>query len=30
MTDFVNLKIKSTQPFRDVHINIMCVHVFIE
>jgi hypothetical protein len=29
MTDFVNLKIKSAQSFRDAHRDRMCVHVFI-
>jgi hypothetical protein len=28
--DFVNLKIKSTQPFRVAHIDKICVHVFIK
>jgi hypothetical protein len=30
MTDFVNLKIKSTQSFKDAHRGMMCVRVFIE
>jgi hypothetical protein len=29
LTDFVNLKIKSTQSFRCVHRGRMCVRVFI-
>jgi hypothetical protein len=29
MTDFVNLKIKSTQSFGCAHIGKMCVHIFI-
>jgi hypothetical protein len=29
VTDFVNLKIKSTQSFKNVHKNRVCVHVFI-
>jgi hypothetical protein len=28
--DFINLKIKSTQSFKDVHKNRVCVHMFIE
>jgi hypothetical protein len=28
VTDFVNLKIKSAQSFRDAHRDRMCVHVF--
>jgi hypothetical protein len=27
MTDFVNLKIKSDQSFRDAHRNRVCIHV---
>jgi hypothetical protein len=30
MTNFVNLKIKSTQSFGCAHIGKMCVHMFIE
>jgi hypothetical protein len=30
VTDFVNLKIKPAQSFRDVHIGRVCVRVFIE
>jgi hypothetical protein len=30
MTDFINLKIKSTQYFRCVYRDMMCVRVFIE
>jgi hypothetical protein len=30
VTDFVNLKIKSAQPFRYAHRNRLCVCVFIE
>jgi hypothetical protein len=30
MIDFVNLKIKPIQFFRDVHTDKMCVHVFIK
>jgi hypothetical protein len=30
VTDFVNLKIKSVQSFRDDYRDRMCVHVFIE
>jgi hypothetical protein len=30
VSDFVNLKIKSTQSFRDAHRDRMYVHVFIE
>jgi hypothetical protein len=30
VTDFVNLKIKPTQSFRNTHRNMMCVHVLIE
>jgi hypothetical protein len=29
MTDFVNLKIKSTQSFRDAYKDRVCVHIFI-
>jgi hypothetical protein len=29
VTDFVNLKIKSAQFFRDAHRDRLCVHVFI-
>jgi hypothetical protein len=29
VTDFINLKIKSTQSFRDAHRDMMCVRVFI-
>jgi hypothetical protein len=29
ITDFVNLKIKPTQSFRDTHRDRICVHVFI-
>jgi hypothetical protein len=29
VTDFVNLKIKSTQSFGCAHIGKMCVHIFI-
>jgi hypothetical protein len=29
LTDFVNLKIKSTLSFGCVHKDMMCVHVFI-
>jgi hypothetical protein len=29
MTDFVNLKIKSTQSFRCVHRSMIYIHVFI-
>jgi hypothetical protein len=29
VTDFMNLKIKSAQSFRDAHRDRMCVHVFI-
>jgi hypothetical protein len=29
VTDFVNLKIKSAQSFRDAHRGKMCVRVFI-
>jgi hypothetical protein len=29
VTDFVNLKIKPTQSFRDVYSDKVCVHVFI-
>jgi hypothetical protein len=29
MTDFVNLKIKLTQSFRDTHMNTVYVRVFI-
>jgi hypothetical protein len=30
VTDFINLKIKSSQSFRCVHKNMVCVRVFIE
>jgi hypothetical protein len=30
VTDFVNLKIKPSQSFRDAHRDRMCMHVFIE
>jgi hypothetical protein len=30
VTDFINLKIKLTQSFRDAHMDRMCVRVFIE
>jgi hypothetical protein len=30
MTDFMNLKIKSTQSFRYAHRGRMCMHTFIE
>jgi hypothetical protein len=30
MTDFVNLKIKSTQSFGVAHMGRVCVHVFID
>jgi hypothetical protein len=30
MTDFVNLKIKSAQSFKDTHRGKVCVHIFIE
>jgi hypothetical protein len=29
VTDFVNLKIKSTQSFKDAHRDRVCVHIFI-
>jgi hypothetical protein len=29
MTDFVNLKIKLAQSFKDAHRNMVCVRVFI-
>jgi hypothetical protein len=29
VTDFMNLKIKPAQSFRDTHKNKVCVHVFI-
>jgi hypothetical protein len=29
LTDFVNLKIKLTRSFRDVHRDRMCVRVFV-
>jgi hypothetical protein len=29
MTDFMNLKIKPAQSFRDAHRGRMCVHMFI-
>jgi hypothetical protein len=29
VTDFMNLKIKPTQSFRNTHKNKVCVHVFI-
>jgi hypothetical protein len=29
VTDFINLKIKPTQSFRDAHIDKIYVHVFI-
>jgi hypothetical protein len=29
VTDFINLKIKSTQSFRGAHRDMMCVRVFI-
>jgi hypothetical protein len=28
VTDFVNLKIKSVQSFKDAHKNMMCVRVY--
>jgi hypothetical protein len=30
ITDFVNLKIKSTQSFKYVHRSSMCMYVFIK
>jgi hypothetical protein len=30
VTDFVNLKIKPSQSFRDAHKDKMCIRVFIE
>jgi hypothetical protein len=30
VTDFVNLKIKPSQSFRDAHRDRMCMYVFIE
>jgi hypothetical protein len=30
VTDFMNLKIKLTQFFRGVHMNRMCIRIFIE
>jgi hypothetical protein len=30
MTDFMNLKIKSVQSFRDAHRDMMYVYIFIE
>jgi hypothetical protein len=30
LTDFMNLKIKSAQSFRNAHRDRMCVYVFIE
>jgi hypothetical protein len=30
VTDFVNIKIKSAQSFRNVHIDRMCIRVFID
>jgi hypothetical protein len=30
VTDFINLKIKSAQSFKDVHKDNMCIHIFIE
>jgi hypothetical protein len=29
VTDFVNLKIKPTQSFKDAHRDRVCVHIFI-
>jgi hypothetical protein len=29
VTDFINLKIKSTQSFRCAHTSRVCVHIFI-
>jgi hypothetical protein len=29
VTDFVNLKIKSTQSFKDVHMDMLYVHMFM-
>jgi hypothetical protein len=30
VTDFVNIKIKSAQSFRNVHIDRICIRVFID
>jgi hypothetical protein len=30
MTDFINLKIKPTQFFRDIYKNKIYIHIFIE